>query len=153
MGVGERCGRSASGDRPPGADGHEYRRRGCVATQTREELLLALRVGIARRRSGAVAVGEAAPRQRVRRVARARQVRHVDAEILDLVEPANVHLVQMPARLEPRDCLVVRPQVEIGPAARRPRSPAARSHVLNAGMSVSVAKRAWKAAAKSSMDS
>ena len=53
----------------------------------------------------------------------ARQVRHVEAEV-DLVEPADVHLVQMPVRLQPRDRLVVRAQVEVGPAAFWPRRPA-----------------------------
>ena len=49
--------------RPPNADGCELRRRGCVATETREELLLTLGVLVARRR--AVAVRESASRQRV----------------------------------------------------------------------------------------
>jgi hypothetical protein len=44
-------------------------------------------------------------------------VGHVEAVVLDFVEPADVHLVQMPVRLEPRDRLVVCPQVKVGPAA------------------------------------
>ncbi len=137
----------------------------------------------------AIAVGEAAARQWVRRVTRARQVRHVEAEVLDLVkpadvklklgdaqliysptrlfrtevhchisralpagiepttqrvagccstnstndpcqltyilfrclfEPADVHLVQMPVRLEPRDRLVVRLQVEVTKSDQQP---------------------------------
>ena len=66
-------------------------------------------VGGARGRRGAVAARKSASRQRVRRVACAGQVRHVEAEVLDLAESADAHLVQMPVRLEPRDRLVVCP--------------------------------------------
>ena len=41
---------------------------------------------------------------------------HVDTEVLGLVEPADVHLVQMPARPESRDRLIFRPQVKLTPA-------------------------------------
>ena len=49
-----------------------------------------------------VAVGETESQRRARRVACAGQVRHVEAEVLDLVEPADVHLVGVLVRLEPR---------------------------------------------------
>ena len=79
----------------------------------------------ARRRCRTVAVSETAPRQRISRIARIRQMRHVESEVLDLVEPANVHLIEMPVRLELCDRLVVRPQVEVSPAALRSGRPAA----------------------------
>ena len=75
------------------------------------------------------AVGESTQRQRIRRIARARQtrMRHGEAEVLDLVELANVHLVEMLVclQVEPRDRLVVRPQVEVSPAALLSDRPAA----------------------------
>ena len=79
--------------------------------------------GFASRRRGAGAL-MAGPKQAwrsraviaVRRVVQAWQVRHVDAVVLDLVQAADTHLVQMPVRLEPRDRLVVRSRVEVGPA-------------------------------------
>ena len=125
--VGEGCRCGASSVHPPNADGAggEHHRRGCVATEAREELLLTLWVRVTRRRSGAVAVREAASRQRVRRVACAGQVRYVEAEVLDLVRAVDVNLVQMPLRLEPRDRFVVCPQIEIRPASRRPGRPTA----------------------------
>ena len=46
---------------------------------------------------------EAAQLQRIRRIARARQMRHGEEEVLDLDEPAKVHLVEMVVCLEPRD--------------------------------------------------
>ena len=72
-------------------DGGEQRRRGCVATEARQELLRAPWVRVARRRRGAVTVRESASRQRVRRAACAGRVRSVEAEaeVLDLVEPAE----------------------------------------------------------------
>ena len=66
VGKGGRCG--ASSVRAANADGREQRRRGCVAIEAREELLLTLWVRVARRRRGAVAVRESAWRQRVRPV-------------------------------------------------------------------------------------
>ena len=65
-----------------------------VSAKVREELLLTLWVLIARLRCGAVTVGEAASPQRVRRVSRAGQAHHVEGEVLDLVEPADVNLVR-----------------------------------------------------------
>ena len=54
--------------------------------------------------------------QRIRWVVFSWQVRHVEAEVLHLVEPADVHLVAISVRLEPRksrrDRLVIRPQVK-----------------------------------------
>ena len=47
------------------------------------------------------------------------------------VEPADVHLVQMPVRLQPRDRRIVRPQIKIRPAALRSRLPAAQQLVRN----------------------
>ena len=62
-----------------------------------------------------VTVGEAAQRQRVRRVACAGQVRHVEAEVLDLIEPVDLHLVatEMSVRLWLCDHLVVCAQVNV----------------------------------------
>ncbi len=66
LNVGERLRRRATRGSPPGANDGEPRRHGGVAAQPREEFLLALRVGVARRGSWVGAVGEAAARQRVR---------------------------------------------------------------------------------------
>ena len=60
-----------------------------------------------------ITVSKAPECQGVRRVLRARQVRSVKTEVLDLVQPANVHFVQMPIRRQPLDRLVVRSQVKI----------------------------------------
>ena len=65
-----------------------------------------------------VTVGEAAQRQRVRRVACAGQVRPVEAEVLDLIEPVDLHLVEMSVRLWPCDHLVLCAQVKVWPAER-----------------------------------
>jgi hypothetical protein len=71
----------------------------------------------ARRRSGTATIREAATLERVSRVLQALQARHVDAEVPDPVEPADVHLAQTPVRLwatrSPGCRTVVRPQVEI----------------------------------------
>ena len=53
----------------------------------------------------------------------AMQARNVEAEVLDLVEPEDLHIVHRFVRLEPCDRLVVR--VKVGTVAGRPRSPAA----------------------------
>ena len=94
VGEGGRC--DASSVRLPNSDGREQRReqRECVATEAREELPLTLWVRAARRRHGAVAVFKSAPRQRVRRIACAGQVRHVEAEVLDLVEQRTYILLR-----------------------------------------------------------
>ena len=42
------------------------------------------------------------------------QMRHVEAEVLDLVEPADVHLVEVLVRFQPRNRLIVSPLVEVG---------------------------------------
>ena len=76
--------------------------------------MLALRVGVARRRGRSIAVGED-PSGCASRAGASR----VEAEVVDLVEPADVHLVEVPVRLEPRDRLIVGPQVEVRPAALR----------------------------------
>ena len=87
-----------------------------------EELLLAFRVGIASRCRRAVAVGEAASDCASPADA---SCRRNAAKVLDLVEPADVHLVEMPIRFQPRDRLIVCPQVEVGPAICGSRCPAA----------------------------
>ena len=73
----------------------------------REELLLTLGLQAARRGGRAITVREAATRQRIRRIPGPLQVRDVESEVLELVEPTNVHLIQMTFRLEPRDRLIV----------------------------------------------
>ena len=67
-----------------------------------------------------VAVRKSALRQRVCRVACTWQVHHVEVEVLNLVEPTDVHLLQMQVRLQPRDRLLVCPQVKIRPAPLLP---------------------------------
>jgi hypothetical protein len=105
---------------PPGPHDGKSRRARRVASHPKK-LLLTLRVRVPRRRRRSVAVLEAAARQRVNRVPRAGQVRHVEALVLDLVEPTNIPLVQMSVHLQPRDRLVVHPQVEIRTAIVWPR--------------------------------
>ena len=51
----------------------------------------------------------------------------------DRAERADMRLVQMPVRLTPRDRLLVRSQVEVGPAALRPRRPASQQVVPKRG--------------------
>ena len=87
-------GRAGSFSFRPNADGRKRRRCWRVSAEVREELLLNLWVLIARLRCGAVTVGEAASPQRFRRVSRAGQAHHVEGEVLDLVEPADVNLVR-----------------------------------------------------------
>jgi hypothetical protein len=88
-GDGRQAIRSSSGAKE-GEDGQARH----IAPQAGKQLLLALspslRVGVPSRRRWPEPICEAAMRQRVRRVPRARQVRHVEAEVLDLVEPTNV---------------------------------------------------------------
>ena len=101
------AGKSAQGVSPPSSDGGEHRRCGGVAAESREELLLALRVGVARRLRQSVAVGEAAQRQRIR------QSRS------DCASPADAprRSGSPRSRRASDDRLVVRPQVEDSPAA------------------------------------
>ena len=105
---------------------------GAIAHQKRYALRCACGVGD----MGAVPIDELAQRGRVDGagpspsanprgnsgsvVACAGHVRRVEAEVLDLVAPADGQLIPMLVRLEPRDRLVVCPQVEIRPAPRRP---------------------------------
>ena len=113
-----RAGLSPTGRRRRRASpGREHRADACV------EFLLTLRVGFACRCCGAVTVGEATARQLIRRVACGVTSKRKS------VETADVHLVRMFIRLEPRDRLVVLPQVKVGPTAQRPRCPAAQQVV------------------------
>jgi hypothetical protein len=74
-----------------------------VAPQPRKQLLLTLLVGIPRPGSRPWPVREAVQSQRIRRIPRHRQVRHLETEVLELDEPTNIHLVQMSVCLHPRD--------------------------------------------------
>ena len=106
------CGRLRA---PPG---RERRGRGVrrVPVDSRRRVRLSMSRGRRRRRSHGTT---ADPSGCVRR-----QVRPVEAAVLNLVEPADAHLVQVFVRLEPRDRLVDCPKVKVGPTARRPRRPA-----------------------------
>ena len=99
-----------------------------VAAQPREVLLLALGISVASRLLGPLQSEK--QRRDSGSVGRAWQVRHVKVEVLNLVEPAHIHLVQMSVCPKPRDLLAVRSQVEVGPAACWPRRPAAQQVVL-----------------------
>jgi hypothetical protein len=57
-------------------------------------------------------------------------VRHIETEVLDLIEPTDVHLVEILVRLEPRNRLIVRPKVEVGPATSSQRRPTSQQVVF-----------------------
>jgi hypothetical protein len=54
----------------------------------------------------------------------------MEVEICYVIKPPYIHLVQMAIRLQPRDRLIVRSQVEISPTARRARGTTAKEVVL-----------------------
>ena len=64
---------------------------------------LGARILVARRGGLAIMVREAATLQRIHRIPDPRQVRDFESEVLDLIEPTNVHLVQTTVHIEPRD--------------------------------------------------
>ena len=70
--------------------------------------------------SGAgVTVGKASASQGICRVEPAREVLHVEAELLDLVKPAREEALDVPLRAQPRDHLVVGPEREVRKGPRR----------------------------------
>ena len=73
---------------------------GSVAAQPREEWLSA---------SGSPVDAAGASPSSNRAGCENQQVCHLETKILNLIEPANIHLVGMSVCLEPRNCLVICP--------------------------------------------
>ena len=76
-----------------------------------------------------VAVGKAPASQGICRVKPARDMLHVEAELLDLVEPAREEAVDVPLGAQPRDRLVVGSEREVRKDPRRTGSAAAKQVV------------------------
>ena len=77
-----------------------------------------LRVGVAGRRSWSISISEGATGEGIRRIPGSCDVGHVEVEISYVVEPLIIHLIQVMVRLQPRDHLIVRLQVEIRHTSR-----------------------------------
>ncbi len=60
------------------------------------------------------------------RVESSRQVLHLNAELLDIIQPSSQERIDVPFGAEPCKCLIVSPLGEVRPDARRAGGPAAK---------------------------